>query len=93
MPSNFCLPPVEYSPGTILIQAARFRPFSKVLPLPTALIRAVAVTGPTPGSGNLRESLAGFILFRHFLDDPIHLLNACCALIQFQFELSQQNTE
>jgi hypothetical protein len=27
MPSNFCLPPVEYSPGTIPIQAAKFRPF------------------------------------------------------------------
>ena len=33
MPSSFCLPPVEYSPGTIPIQADRFRPFLNVLPL------------------------------------------------------------
>src|SRR5512141_745390 len=49
MPSNFCLPPVEYSPGTIPIQADSFRPFPNALALPTAAIRAVAVTGPTPG--------------------------------------------
>ena len=49
MPSNFCLPPVEYSPGTIPIQTDSFLPFPKALPWPTAAIRAVAVTGPTPG--------------------------------------------
>src|SRR6202167_837870 len=49
MPSNFCLPPVEYSPGTTPIQADSARPFPNVLALPTAAIRAVAVTGPTPG--------------------------------------------
>jgi len=27
IPNTFCLPPVEYSPGTTPIQAARFRPF------------------------------------------------------------------
>src|SRR4029077_16990075 len=90
MPSNFCLPPVEYSPGTIPIQAARFRPFRKALALPTAPIRAVAVTGPTPG---ISVSLAGFIFFRRFLDDPIHLLNACCELFEFYLELCQQNTK
>jgi hypothetical protein len=33
----------------IPIHAARFRPFRKSLAFPTAPIRAVAVTGPTPG--------------------------------------------
>src|ERR1700688_596671 len=49
MPSNFCLPPLECSPGTIPIQADSARPFPKALPLPIAPIKAVAVTGPTPG--------------------------------------------
>src|SRR5450631_2396169 len=44
-------------------------------------------------SWDLRESLAGLILLRHFLDDRIHWFNARCQLLQFQFELSQQNTE
>ena len=81
MPSNFCLPPVEYSRGTIPIQAARSRPFRNALALPTAAIKAVAVTGPTPGI--VRESLAGFILFRRLLDDRIHLFDACCELLEF----------
>jgi hypothetical protein len=49
MPSNFCLPPLECSPGTIPIQAASARPFPNALALPIAPIKAVAVTGPTPG--------------------------------------------
>src|ERR1700680_2091166 len=62
--SNFCLPPVEYSPGTIPIQAARFRPFRKALALPTAAIRAVAVTGPTPGISVSRwQSSFSFAVF------------------------------
>src|SRR3981081_3137866 len=91
MPSNFCLPKAEYSPGTITIQADRFGPFLKVLPLPTAATRAVAVTGPTPGISVSRWQ-ASCSLGR-FLDDPIHLLNTSCELLQFQFKLSQQNTE
>lgn len=49
MPSNFCLPPVEYSRGTIPTQAARSFPLRKPAPLPMAATRAVAVTGPIPG--------------------------------------------
>jgi hypothetical protein len=49
MPSNFCLPPVEYSRGTIPTQAARSFPRRKLAPLPIAATKAVAVTGPTPG--------------------------------------------
>jgi hypothetical protein len=44
-------------------------------------------------SWNLPESLAGFILSGRFLDNPIHLLNPCCELLQFQLELRQQNTQ
>ena len=49
MPSNFCLPPVVNSRGTIPIQVDRSRPFPNALPFPIAPIKAVAVTGPTPG--------------------------------------------
>jgi len=49
MPSNFCLPPVEYSRGTIPTHAARSFPLRKPVPLPIAATRAVAVTGPIPG--------------------------------------------
>src|SRR3981081_2002325 len=91
MPSNFCLPPVEYSPGTFPIQAARFRPFPNVFALPTAATRAVAVTGPTPGISVSRWQSSCSL--GRFLDDPIHLLNTSCELLQFQFKLSQQNTE
>src|SRR6202166_4966591 len=49
MPSSFFLPPLEFSPGTIPIQSDSARPFPKALPLPIAPIKAVAVTGPTPG--------------------------------------------
>jgi hypothetical protein len=49
------------------------------------------VTGPTPG--DLRESLAGFIVFRRFLDDPIHLFHAGGQLPEFYLELRPQNTK
>src|SRR5258706_14387941 len=49
--------------------------------------------GDRTDSWNLREPLAVFILFRRFLNDSIYWLNARCELLQFQFELSQQNTE
>ncbi len=64
MPSNFCLPPVEHSRGTIPTQAARSRPFRNALPLPTAAIRAVAVTGPTPGIAVSRwQASSSFAVF------------------------------
>jgi hypothetical protein len=47
--SSRCLPPVEYSRGTIPTHAAKSRPLRKLLALPTAATSAVAVTGPIPG--------------------------------------------
>jgi hypothetical protein len=49
MPSSFCLPPVECSPGTSPVQAANSRPLRNAAPLPMAATTAVAVTGPMPG--------------------------------------------
>jgi hypothetical protein len=86
MPSNFCLPPVEHSFGTIPIQADRSRPFRNALALPTAAIRAVEVTGPIPGISVSRWQSS---FFRRLLDDSIHLLYACCELVEFQLELCQ----
>src|SRR6266446_2802275 len=92
MPSNFCLPPVVYSPGTIPIQAASFRPFGNALALPTAAIRAVAVTGPTPGISVSRwQSLFSFAVC--WMTRSISSMRAVSCSIEFQFELSQQNTE
>jgi len=68
MPSNFCLPPVECSPGAIPIQADSARPFPNALPLPDRTDQSRR--RDRADSGNLRESLAGFIFFRSFLDDP-----------------------
>jgi hypothetical protein len=49
MPSRRCLPPVEYSRGTSPSHAARSRPLSKTVPLPTAATSAVAFRAPIPG--------------------------------------------
>ena len=52
---SFCLPPVEYSRGTIPTHAAKSRPLRNALPLPIAATRAVAVTGPIPGMAVSRQ--------------------------------------
>ena len=83
MPSNFCLPPLEYSPGTMPMQAARSRPLRKAAPFPTAAIRARR--RHRADSRNLREPLAAFILFGLFQDHHIQLFNACGELHQAAF--------
>src|SRR6202171_5977236 len=56
MPSSFCLPPVEYSPGTIPVQADRFRPFFKGAAVVNRSDQGCC--GDRADSWNLRESLA-----------------------------------
>src|SRR5579872_6638111 len=41
----------------------------------------------------LREPLAVLILFRCLMNNPIHLFDASCRLLQFHLELRQQNTK
>src|SRR5438445_13070711 len=48
IPSNFCLPPVVYSPGTIPSHAENPRPLLKASHLPSAAMFAVARIGQTP---------------------------------------------
>jgi hypothetical protein len=55
MPSSFCFPPVEDSLGTMPTHAENSRPFRKAAPFPIAAMRAVAVTGPMPGTASNRR--------------------------------------
>src|SRR5918993_5814060 len=61
MPARRSLPPLEFCRGTRPIQAARFRPDLKALGSGMAATRALASSGPTPGTSiSLRPvSVAG----------------------------------
>jgi hypothetical protein len=84
IPSNFCLRPVVYSPGTIPSHAENPRPFLKAAPLPIVAMIAVAVTGPMPGIATSRRqasfsaaALLFYVLTTSSVYEPEFSSNVC----------------
>ncbi|MCU1252766.1 MAG: hypothetical protein JWQ49_5795 [Edaphobacter sp.] len=60
-PSSHALPSVECCFGSSPSHAAKSRPLVKADPLPTAATRAVAISGPTPGTSSSRWHAASWL--------------------------------
>ncbi len=91
IPSNFCLPPVEYSRGNRPHPRCQVSPFSEFSTVANRRHQRGRRHRADPR--DRCQPLASLVLLRHLPDNHIHLFDAGGELVEFHVPVSQQDTK